>query len=75
METQILHLTWKYKASITETHRIARIHARIQKVLSEGAHFFFSLMRGGRIQIPLLAGHQRPASEMPFKLNAGWVVL
>ena len=27
----------------------------------------FSLMRGGRIQIPLLAGHQRTASEMPFK--------
>ena len=30
---------------------------------------FFSLMRGGRIQIPLLAGHQRPPSEMPFILN------
>ena len=29
--------------------------------------FFFYLMRGGRIQIPLLAGHQRPASETPFK--------
>ena len=29
--------------------------------------FFFSLMRGGRIQIPLLAGHQWPASETPFK--------
>ena len=30
--------------------------------------FFFScLMRGGRFQIPLLAGHQRPASETPFK--------
>ena len=28
---------------------------------------FFSLMRGGRIQIPLLTGHQRPASETPFK--------
>ena len=27
---------------------------------------FFSLMRGGRIQIPLLAGHPRPASETPF---------
>ena len=45
-------------------------HAQIQKVLSEGSNFdnyFFSLMRGGRIQIPLLAGHQRPASETPFK--------
>ena len=29
--------------------------------------FFFSLIRGGRIQIPLLAGHHRPASETPFK--------
>ena len=29
-------------------------------------YFFFSLMRGGRIQIPLLVGHQRPASETPF---------
>ena len=28
---------------------------------------FFSLMRGGGIQIPLLAGHQRPAREPPFK--------
>ena len=29
---------------------------------------FFSLMMGGRTQIPLLlAGHHRPASEMPFK--------
>ena len=29
--------------------------------------FFFNLMRGGRIQKPLLASHQRPASETPFK--------
>ena len=29
--------------------------------------FFFSLMKGGRIQIPLLASHQRPANETPFK--------
>ena len=29
--------------------------------------FFFSLMSGGRIQKPLLAGHKRPASETPFK--------
>ena len=29
--------------------------------------FFFSLMRGGRIQIPLLVGHQWPASETPYK--------
>ena len=29
--------------------------------------FSFFLMRGGRIQMPLLTGHQRPASEMPFQ--------
>ena len=28
---------------------------------------FFSLMRGGRIKIPLLAGHHRPVSETPSK--------
>ena len=49
-------------------------HTRIQKVLSERSNFnflflfsFFFLMRRGRIQIPLLAGHERPASETPFK--------
>ena len=30
---------------------------------------FFSLMRGVTIQIPLLAGHQRPTSVTPFKLR------
>ena len=29
--------------------------------------FFLKLMRGGRVQIPLKAGHHRPASETPFK--------
>ena len=29
--------------------------------------FFFVLLRGGRTQVPLLVGHQRPASETPFK--------
>ena len=29
--------------------------------------FFFILMSGGRIEILLLAGHRRPASETPFK--------
>ena len=42
-----------------------------RKFLSEGSNFdnvfFFSLMRGGRIQISLLVGHQWPASETPFK--------
>ena len=50
---------------------ITQKHARIQKVLSEGVQqsFFvcFSLMRGGMIQIPFLAGHQRPTSKTPFK--------
>ena len=39
---------------------------------------FFKLMRGKeRIQIPQLAGHQRPASETPHgpTLNAGFVHL
>ena len=35
-------------------------HVRIQKVM---------LMRGGRIKIPLYAGHHQPASETPFKLR------
>ena len=28
-----------------------------------------------RIQIPLLAGHQRPASETPFKYHALFIIL
>ena len=28
---------------------------------------FFLMMRGGRIKIPLIAGHLRPASETSFK--------
>ena len=32
-----------------------------------GVRFFFKLMRGERIQIPLIAGNYRPASETPFK--------
>ena len=58
-------------------------HKQIQKVSSEGVQLIFSLMRGRKIQIPLLAGHQRPASETPFRwraddgptLNAGLVVI
>ena len=39
--------------SYEKTHACA-IHARIQKVFSEGFHFFrFFLIRGERIQIPL----------------------
>ena len=43
-----------------------------RKLCQRGSNFdiffyFFSLMRGGRIQIPLLAGHQQPASKRPFK--------
>ena len=29
--------------------------------------FVFKLMKGGMKRIPLLASHQRPASETPFK--------
>ena len=62
--------------SFAHTH-----HARIQKVLSDGypTHqlsynvFFVLFFMGERIQIPLKAGHHRPASETP--LNAGLVAL
>ena len=40
-----------------------------RKFCQRGPNFdnrFFSLMRGGRIKIPLLASHQRPASETPL---------
>ena len=30
---------------------------------------FFRLMRGGRIQIPLLTDHHRPASEPPLRVH------
>ena len=46
------------------------MHARIQKVLSEGVQlwlFFFKLMRRERTQIPLYAVHHRPASETSCK--------
>ena len=39
-----------------------------ESFVSEGPTLiFFSLMRGGRIRIQLLAGHQWPASKIPFK--------
>ena len=41
-------------------------HFIVVFTVSQCTHLFFSLMRGGRIQIPLLAGHQLPASETPF---------
>ena len=48
-------------------------HARIQKVLSEGVQLYFLFLfsfsffdEGRNDEIPLLAGHQRPASETPF---------
>ena len=41
--------------------------------------FFFSLMRGGRTQIPLLAGHQRRFADWRVDdgptMNAGLVAL
>ena len=41
-----------------------------KKFCQRGSNFdnvFFCLMRVGRIQMPLLAGHQRHTSETPFK--------
>ena len=35
-------------------------------VLAVLLFLFFCWSEGGRIQIPLLAGHHRPASETPF---------
>ena len=54
-------------------------HARIQKVLSEGVQLcnsdnVFFLFRGERIQIPLKAGHYRPASETTFKWRLAGVL-
>ena len=34
--------------------------------------FFFFLISGGRIKMPLLAGHHRPASETPFEMAFLW---
>ena len=47
------------------SNRIHVCHARIQR----GSNYdkvYFSFMRGG-VQIPLLAGHQRPACDTLFK--------
>ena len=42
----------------------------------ESFAIFFSLLRGGRIQIPLSVGHNRHTSETPFgqTLNTGFVI-
>ena len=37
--------------------------------------FFFSLVRWGRIRIPLFAGHHRPARETPFKWRFAGVLM
>ena len=39
----------------------------LRGALSFDDFFVCFFMRGGRIQIPLLAGHERPAGETPFK--------
>ena len=56
-----------------------KLHARIQKVLSEGVqltdNFLFWLMRLERTQIPLEAGHHRPNSETPFKWRFAGVTM
>ena len=45
------------------------LHARIQKVLSEGifVNVLFVVDAGVSIPIPLLSGHHRPASKTPLK--------
>ena len=76
---------WLFRNQINSSNTF---HARIQKVLSEGVQLwqrFFLLMRGGRIQMPLWAGHHQPDSETAFKwlfadndgptLNAGLLAL
>ena len=64
------------RIEISRICQMNRYHARIQKILSEGSNFdkvfvlffvvFFSLMSGGRIQVPLEAGHHWLASESPL---------
>ena len=63
-----VHLTFCALGTGNQDAQHYYMHARTKKVLSERVQLkhFFSLMRGGRIKIPLLAGHQRPASETPF---------
>ena len=59
-----------YKPVVVYIHVISAVMRGSRKFYQRGSNFdnvFFSLMRGGRIQIPLLAGHQHPASETPFK--------
>ena len=50
-----------------------------RKFCQRGSNFFFSLMRGGRIQISLLAGNQRPPAKRHLNdgptLNARLVAL
>ena len=52
-------------------------HASTQKVLSgEGSNCdVFLVDGGGRIQIPLKAGHHRLASETPFKWRFAGVLV
>ena len=42
-----------------------------RKFYQRGSKFdnFFLFMSGGRIKMPLLAGHHRPASETPFEIR------
>ena len=59
LETAVIYKFWSFLS-----------HTRKQEVLAEGSNFenvVYSLMRGGKIQMPLLAGHHRLASETPFE--------
>ena len=53
-------------------------HARPRKFCQKGSNGFFFLIRGEktqRLEIPLKAGHHRPASETPFKCWLGSFVI
>ena len=60
-------------AKLNTSHIVYMRGSRISESFVRGVptltFFFlcFNLMMGGRIQIPLLAGHQQPASETAFK--------
>ena len=56
-------------------HSIGPVCADPESFVKWGRFFIFGLMRGGRIKIPLLAGHHRPASETPFKWGIAGVLM
>ena len=55
------------------TKNFSYYHTRIKGFFVLFCFFFFSSVRGGRIKIPLLEGHHRPASDTPFKWRVAGV--